>query len=110
VVHAVGEGATAEVTRLGGTMVGIKIVFDEPISGNYHGSVNYNSLWNCWTLPPNTLYCIGPLATWVKSATLNIYSVPGGEVVLSRTIDAPPNPGESVETLPIPPTCNFCEN
>jgi hypothetical protein len=51
--------------------------------------------FDCQTIPPNKLYCIGPLAYWVDSATLFIYAQGSGEVIFSKIISVPPNNGDS---------------
>jgi hypothetical protein len=98
---AAGEDATVFVTRLTGTYVGIKIVFPEPISGNFAGVIHGNH-FDCITVPPDTLYCIGPLAPWVDAATLHIYENPSGDVILSKVISSPPRIGDSGVIPPEP--------
>jgi len=93
-VSAAGEDATVYVTRLTGTYVGIKIVFPEPISGNFAGVIHGNH-FSCVTIPSNTLYCIGQLAAWVDAATLHIYEHPGGDIILSKVILSPPRVGDT---------------
>lgn len=100
-VSAAGEDATVFVTRLTGTYVGIKIVFPEPISGDFAGVINGNH-FNCLTVPPDTLYCIGQLAPWVDAATLHIYEHPSGNVIFSKVISSPPGIGETDVTPPEP--------
>ena len=99
---ALGEGSTIHVTRLTGTIVGIKIKFDSDISGDFAGVI-HGKHFDCVTVGPRTLYCVGPLAYWVGSATLHIYETPSGNVILTRVISAPPKVGESGVTLPEPP-------
>lgn len=107
-VSAAGEGATVTVTRLSNTKIGIKIVFPNEISGNF-GGVIYPNYFDCDTYPPNTLYCVAPLAYWVDAATLHIYGIPGGEVMLTKIISVPPRLGESPEPPPEEiPECQEC--
>jgi hypothetical protein len=91
-VSAAGEDATVFVTRLTGTYIGIKIVFPEPINGDFAGVIHGNH-FSCLTVPPDTLYCIGQLASWVDAATLHIYEHPSGEIVFSNVISSPPRIG-----------------
>jgi len=102
-VSAAGEDATVFVTRLTGTYVGVKIVFSEPISGNFAGVIHGNH-FDCLTVPPDTLYCIGPLAPWVDAATLHIYENPSGNVIFSKVISSPPGVGGSDVIPPSPPS------
>lgn len=99
---ALGEDATIEVTRLDTTRIGIKIVFDAPISGNFSGVINGNH-FNCETIPTNTIYCIGNLAYWVKTATFHLYETPEGTVVFTKAIIAPPKIGETEVISPSNP-------
>ena len=94
---AAGEDASVFVTRLTGTNIGIKIIFPEPISGNFWGVIHGHH-FSCATIPPDTLYCIGPLATWVDAATLHIYEHPSGNVIFSKVISSPKKIGGSEET------------
>ena len=98
---AAGEDTTVYVTRLTGTFVGIKIIFPEPISGSFAGVINGN-YFSCATIPPNTLYCMGRLASWVDEATLHIYEHPSGNVIFSRVISSPPRIGGTGVTPPDP--------
>jgi hypothetical protein len=103
-VSAAGENATVFVTRLTGTFVGIKIVFPEPISGSFAGVIHGNH-FKCVTIPSNTLYCIGRLASWVDAATLHIYEHPGGNVIFSKVISSPPRIGDTDVTPPVSEQC-----
>ena len=110
-VSAAGENATVFVTRLTGTFVGIKIVFPEPISGSFAGVIHGNH-FNCATIPSDTLYCIGQLASWVDAATLHIYDHPGGNVIFSKVISSPPRIGDTDITPPVSEQCppGECDN
>jgi hypothetical protein len=98
------EDATINVERLVGTYVGITIDFSTEINGSFAGTVN-GKHFNCETIPPNKLYCIGPLAYWTGPATLHIYSQSSGEIVFSEIVAAPPKNGDSngSPTEPEPP-------
>ena len=111
-VSAAGEDATVFVTRLTGTYVGVKIVFPDPISGSFAGVI-HGKHFSCVTIPSNTLYCIGQLASWVDAATLHIYEHPGGYVILSKVISSPPRIGDT-GVIPVEPEqpieeCIECE-
>lgn len=101
---AASDGTKVYVTRLTGTYVGIKIIFPNEISGSFGGMIGGN-YFNCATIPSNTLYCIGQLASWVKVATLYIYEKPAGDVIFTTIISAPPGIGKTnvVPTPPPPP-------
>jgi hypothetical protein len=86
--------ATVNVKRLVGTYVGITIDFPTEINGSFGGTMN-GKHFDCQTIPPNELYCFGPLAYWVDSATLFIYAQGSGEVIFSKIISVPPNNGDS---------------
>ena len=97
---AAGEEASVFVTRLTGTYIGVKIIFPEPISGNFAGVINGNH-FDCETIPPDTLYCVGPLAALIDAATLHVYENPSGNIILSTVISAPPRNGD-IGVLPSP--------
>ena len=104
VVSAAGENASVFVTRLPGTYVGIKIAFPDGISGSFAGVIHGNH-FSCVTIPSDTLYCIGKLASWVNAATLHIYEHPGGNVIFSKVISSPPRIGETDVTPPESEEC-----
>ncbi len=104
VVSAAGENATVYITRLTGTYVGIKIALPEGISGSFAGVIHGNH-FSCVTIPSDTLYCIGQLASWVDAATLHIYEHPGGEVIFSKVISSPPRIGNTDVTSPVSEEC-----
>jgi len=108
-VSALGEGATIHVTRLIGTIVGIKIEFDSDISGRFARVIN-GKHFDCITVNSRTLYCVGPLPYWTGPATLHIYETPGGNVIFSRVVSVPPKVGEPDVTPPEdPPECIECD-
>ena len=100
------EDATINMERLVGTYVGITIDFPFEITGSFAGTVN-GKHFNCETIPPNTLYCIGPLAYWTGPATLHIYSQGSGEIIFSEFIAAPPKNSEP-DAPPAPPESEEC--
>ena len=99
------DDAFVHVDPLGRSEVGITIVFPDGISGSFAGTINGNH-FDCETIPPDTLYCIGPFAYWMDPSTLHIYTVPDGEVVLSKVISYPPVGGPDTGPPPPPSDCD----
>ena len=96
------EGNIDDVERLVGVYVGITIHFPGGISGSFGGTMN-GKHFDCETIPPNTLYCIGPFAYWVGPAYLHIYDQSTGEVIYSELVEVPPKNAEPEGPPPPPP-------
>lgn len=101
------EGETVYIERLVGTYVGITIVFPDGIDGSFAGTVN-GKHFDCEVIPPDALYCIGPLAYWSTPATLHIYSQGDGEILFSQVISVPPKSGEPEGGPPPEPDSEEC--
>jgi len=87
---------TAE--RLEGTKIGIKIEFPSAVSGEFAGFM-WGKYFDCEVVSSNVVYCIGPLATWVKSGLFYLYSSDTQSIILVRLISVVPVPQEFVPTV-----------
>jgi hypothetical protein len=99
--NAAAEGAIVYMERLVGTFVGFTIDFPNEISGDFAGTIN-GKHFDCETIPPNKLYCMGPFAYWSGAATLHIYVKGSGEVILSKVILPPNKNGTDPDPDPAP--------
>ena len=88
--NAAAEGAVVTIERLAGISVGITIHFPTEISGSFAGTMN-GKHFDCDTIPPDSLYCVGPFPYWAGGAVLHIYSQSSGEVIFSRLLLPPPD-------------------
>lgn len=88
-----------EVIRLTDMYIGIKITFPSDISGNFAGTVREKH-FNCLTVPPNALYCVGPFRVGMDPSLLTIYDTDTGEFLLQTTIYSPKSLGNEDEPAP----------
>ncbi|MEW6027938.1 MAG: hypothetical protein ACOYZ8_15540 [Chloroflexota bacterium] len=99
------DAAEITVIRLNDHYIGIKIVFPTDISGHFSGFINQKH-FDCLTLPPCTLFCIGPLDKSERLVTLYLYSHDLQEIVLEQPIEVGPHwEGEPADK----PSCIECE-
>ncbi|MEW6240453.1 MAG: hypothetical protein AB1564_06555 [Chloroflexota bacterium] len=99
------DAAEITVIRLNDHYIGIKIVFPTDISGHFSGFINQKH-FDCLTLPPRTLFCIGPLDKSERLVTLYLYSHDLQEIVLEQPIEVGPHwEGEPADK----PSCIECE-
>lgn len=101
-VQALGDEATVEVFRLDKTFVILKITFPTEISGNFAGVVA-GKQFDCITLPPNVLICIGRFREGSDPSFLTIYDKDTEENILQQVISSPRLPGEGDKEPPTPP-------
>jgi hypothetical protein len=93
------------VIRLNDHYIGIKIVFPTDISGHFSGFINQKH-FDCLTIPPRTLFCIGPLDKSERLVTLYLYLHDSQEIVLEQPIEVGPHwVGEPADK----PSCEECE-
>lgn len=96
---AAGE-ADITVIRLSDHYIGIKIVFPTDINGHFSGFINQKH-FDCLTIPPRTLFCIGPLDKSERLVTLYLYSHDSQEIVLEQPIEVGPHwEGEPADEPP----------
>jgi hypothetical protein len=91
---------TAE--RLSGTQIGVKIEFPNEISGEFAGFM-WGKYFDCNTISNRIVYCIGPLATWVKSGLFYLYSSDSKSIILVKLITVAQLRQEFIPTPQCPP-------
>ena len=97
------EDPTVNVFRINRLYVLIKITFPTEISGNFAGTLA-GKHFDCVTVPPSTLICIGPFRYGPEAATLTIYDQDTKENFFEKVIKSPPAPGTGDETPEPKPT------
>ncbi|MBI5953151.1 MAG: hypothetical protein HY865_15960 [Chloroflexi bacterium] len=108
-VYAQDGAPTVEVFRMGGTThVEIKITFPGGVSGNFSGWA-LGSKFDCKTVPPDVVYCSGPLQKSVGAVTFVLMDEDTNAPVLTEVVVSPrplagndPQPTEEPEA---PPEC-----
>ena len=97
------EGETIVTTeRLSGTQIGIKILFPNEVSGNFSGFM-WGKYFDCKVVSSNVVYCIGPLATWLRAGVFYLYSSESNTNVVIRLISVLPLPHDLIRRPPCPP-------
>jgi hypothetical protein len=80
---------TVEVFRMGGTThVEIKITFPGGVSGNFSGWALGNK-FDCKTIPPDVVYCSGPLQKSVGAVTFILMDEDTNTPVLTEVVVSP---------------------
>lgn len=87
---AAAEEAEVTVIRLSNHYIAIKVVFPTDISGHFSGFINQKH-FDCLTIPPRTLFCIGPLDKSERLVTLYLYSHDRQEIVLEQPVEVSPH-------------------
>jgi hypothetical protein len=95
------EDPTVEVFRMNGLYVIIKITFPTEISGSFAGTLA-GKHFDCVTLPPSTLICMGSFRVGPDYATLTIYDQDTKENILVKALKSPPSNGIGEQEDPIP--------
>lgn len=108
--HAQDEQATVEVFRIDRTFVILKITFPTEIGGSFAGTLA-GKHFDCVTLAPSTLICIGRFRVSPDPALLTIYDLDTKENILEKVIYSPRGGGENEEKEDSPaPVDNGNEN
>jgi len=94
---------TAE--RLEGTKIGIKIEFPNEISGEFAGFM-WGKYFDCETISNHVVYCIGPMASWVRSGLFYLYPTDSNTATLIKLITVIP---ERQEVAPVIDDCQRCD-
>jgi hypothetical protein len=84
---------TVDVFRIDSMSVIIKITFPSEISGEFAGTLA-GKHFDCVTVPPSTLICIGPFRVGPEYATLTIYDQDTKENVFAKALKSPPSNGK----------------
>ena len=100
-VHAQDEQATVEVFRVDRTFVILKITFPTEISGSFAGTLA-GKHFDCITLPPNVLICIGRFRVSPDPALLTIYDQDTKENILQKVIYSPRGEDKGEDEIPAP--------
>jgi hypothetical protein len=95
---AAGGEPVVTAERLEGTKIGIKIEFPNEISGEFAGFM-WGKYFDCATISSHVVYCIGPMASWVRSGLFYLYSNASKSVVLIKLISVTPAQQEFVPTV-----------
>lgn len=90
--HAQEADATVEVFRLNNPFILLKITFADEISGSFAGEMA-GKHFDCLTIPPHVLICIGRFRAGPDPALLTIYDQETKEIVLQKVINSPPGKG-----------------
>jgi hypothetical protein len=104
--YARAEVATVDVFRIDRTFILLKITFPNDISGSFAGEMA-GKHFDCLTIPPNILICIGRFRVGPDPAFLTIYDQDTDEIILQKVIKSPPGngkgEGEEQPAAPTPP-------
>ena len=99
-VYAQDGAPTVEVFRMGGTThVEIKITFPGGVSGNFSGWALGNK-FDCKTVPPDVVYCSGPLQKSVGAVTFILLDEDTNAPVLTEVVVSP-RPRAGNESQPV---------
>ena len=107
------DDPTVNVFRINRLYVLIKITFPTEISGNFAGTLA-GKHFDCVTVPPSTLICIGPFRYGPEYATLTIYDQDTKENIFQKALKSPPANGIGDEDItpepkPTEEPCVECE-
>ena len=89
--------------RLEGTKIGVTITFPDAISGEFAGFM-WGKYFDCKTISSNVVYCIGPMASWVRSGLFYLYSKGDNTAVVVKLISITPVHEEIIPVITCPPT------
>lgn len=90
------DETTVDVFRIDRMSVIIKITFPSEISGSFAGTLA-GKHFDCVTVPPSTLICIGPFRVGPDYATLTIYDQDTKENIFQKALKSPPSNGKGDE-------------
>jgi hypothetical protein len=101
-VAAAGGEPVVTAERLEGTKIGIKIEFPNEISGEFAGFM-WGKYFDCDTISNHVVYCIGPMASWIRSGLFYLYPTNSNTAVLIKLITIPPEPRNPTPIVECPP-------
>jgi hypothetical protein len=114
-VYARTDKTSVDVYRIDATFIILKITFPNDISGNFAGEMA-GKHFDCLTIPPNILICIGRFRVGSDPSFLTIYDKDTDAIILQTVITSPPNNkggGDEPPATPAPTqsqddTCTEC--
>ena len=89
--------------RLEGTKIAITITFPDGINGDFAGFM-WGKYFDCNAISSNVVYCVGPMASWMRSGVFYLFSHGNNTPVLIKLISIIPVQQEIVPVVTCPPT------
>ena len=99
---AAAGGPLVTAERLEGTKIGIKIEFSNEISGECAGFM-WGKYFDCKTISSHVVYCIGPMASWIRSGLFYLYPKTDNTATLIKLITITPVHHEIIPLVECPP-------